>query len=880
MGRVSWVFANKPVYDPADFRERLADRGVVSPPLEQCNSFVNNRGRYPSVGRLLMTRKDIIEIGQGRQPGRQESAHTLTITDEENDRILRFRRLSIVYSQAVWPHVEQHKTSDTTPYVVTVADARHKAHLSAFNDKFNRWLFGSVPDGEMKAQEICTEVWKSLKPLFGADLVFRVSDEECVDLAFHGVSAWDAFWHVLNMVGWTFRVNDEGIPEVIEFDNIKGDVPDDWVIDGDYWLERPEVPKTIVATCQKRDYQWLKYQGAWCAGDAHRLEPTYERRLDTAGFAAVGRLPDVEKPGAKVKVHREGEQVVWVPIALMVNDQNAAVNESQVHRWMRRYAERWFDAVAMMARATSYRFIGASDVLPNSRYGSVVYEDTGQGLTTRINSSELDELSEPRVPKSSFKPGPPNTRDWAPYCREGWVRVVGPLVPSESNRNTILPDTIGLASLRSGTLLGGRVAWTDTPAIQMLNTTGGALAQGAVAFARWNYQIGEQGVWCIIGGAGAVTVAGQAGLEAACVFDGEPTNSVPDATGIVLNRASMLRLLVTGRRAEDRKAVIDIQQGPPQTVLHTHNDRVVWSDSPKVRNVFLIRGRLHFSATEDSGSQSSLQITRGHYQFEDLPNRSHQFAIARAVGPNSVCIGWTGPGVADTVEVAPCLSDFEKQQEFNIRMSESFLPFLCNYMQNCEDGKPWWGEGPQPNPYPDPSSGLQPKECIELQFANGLLVKSPNGLSPTARRNCSLPPFGNAINFNPCVEGSREGEPIGGYPGGGYSPGGGGDIDDPNPSWPDPDEVDPLFDPDQEIDPWARPGVDPGPAITPINPADPDFAVDPPEPQPDLGLVDPTGITNPDPGFEPDDTDFLDDPVEEPEEEDSLRGGLASDDII
>lgn len=829
MSQISWTFANRAVYDPRALYDDLKPKGVDAAALRRCNAFHDNRGRAPSVGHLLMLRRDVEGLSQ-------DSQHSLVLTD--GNRTKRWKKLSIVASRAVWPSATDGKTTPTTPYVVTVADARAKAELSYANASFNRLL----GDNDAKAprlsvKDVSRVLWQSLRPLFGAELRFDVKDEAAFDLAFHGVSAWDALWSVWNMAGWSFRIRD-GLPEVFEVkpETTRIHGPE---YDGDYWLQRPTLPRTIVAVCQKRDYQWQATRDAETAGDAHRLDPVHELRIDTRNL--VAGVEAVEEPDKAVVPHLEGEKAVWVPVALSVAS-TGAVNQAGVEAMMRRYARRWLDAQIMAKRATSYSYIGLQRVTPSSRWGCVSFADHGDGLTTRLGSVECSPEGE-RVAGSSFRPGPPNGLDWAPYCREAWVQIEGPTNPSGDSEDSVGPNQEANVLLRAGTVVAGQLIWTTSKPETAMNTTGKTLKRGQEGFARWNYQLGR---WCVVsGGSSSSGPAPEVDLPdwASGCISGPAVSSYNDPSTVVVNRGTHLRLLALSRG----RMGVEISEGPRDTVFNTGADgNIYWSNTPRSKNVWMINGRIWF----DGGPFPASSIATGgaHLIMPPDSGRSHKYAIAELRGPNTVKIGWHGPGVDVTTRVPKCMTEAEKKEEFRRMLCSELLPYLCDYVSNCElyetphvpgedpcsefecsdtgetgpDGEPL-----PPCPYEDGSSA-----CDTWVFSNGLLVKHPDGRFPS-KRTMAAPVFQEAINFNPCIEG-----------GGGESGPGGGSDPDGNPIWPDPDDPDP--DPD-----GGGPGVDPdGPEPLP----DPDFPhIGPSDGEHPDPLFDPPGDPGPILPFDPDD---------------------------
>ena len=244
-------------------------------------------------------------------------------------------------------------------------------------------------------------------------------------------------------------------------------------------------------------------------------------------------------------------------------------------------------------------------------------------------------------------------------------------------------------------------------------------------------------------------------------------------------------------------------------------DRGPWSTIPKTVAFHSLSGQIQFG---NSGRPTgSLTSQGGHIVLPPQPGRSHQYLVAGRKGPNAVALDWLGPGLSVNFQVPKCRSALEVQQDFNRLLCQNLLPYLCDYLDNCENyGSPFPpGEDPcdpfrtgPSGPDGDPTIPPQGDTCDWVSFYNGLLVLHKNGRVPTARTFPGVNMV-NGFDYNPCTDTSTEGPD---YP------------DDPDPDDPD---SDPDGDPDGGGDGDGDPDGDP-------NPPDPEPPFQPPHiPPPD-----------------------------------------------
>jgi len=883
MSVLKWQFANRPVLEPDDLLRQLDEYDIeVTPLLKRANRWTNNRGREPSIGHILMTKQHI-----GTLPNPQLNQHVLEISDLPN-RTFKVVNLSVIDTQAVFPFAVDFITDAQTPYLVTIADARSKAHLAYVDETFNRRAFteasvgGSEPanDTTMRAKAICSALFDPLEGLFGGPLRFHanVVDEDFLDVAFHGVNAWDALWHVLNTVGWSLRLDTTGRAEVFQWENITTPLPSPLNVDGKFLLQRPVVPRTVVVACQNRDYQWHRHPDTRSVtpGDVHRMKPVYKQDYSTTEWQPKRTTTHEEVPSVQIAAHLEGRSVVWCPTFAIRDDKGAIVNQSQLHAMMKRYARRYFDMELMRARAQGYTLAGLVGVQVSARWGSVTYRNRGtaDGMTTTISSVEVDADYQPGT---VFKPGPPNTLDWAPYSRFVHATINRPVNKADQNEDTgeINADSMVYINPRSGAVIGTQVNWLPERQQLAMNGTGGPIKPGKVCYCQWNYQLGKGGMWVIVaiggtsGGGGVPGVADFADWAARCV-SGRTINEAKDPSLIVVNKGGMLRLL----RLAGTSIGIDFTPGPVNTVLNTQSGRQLkWSTIPRTSAVHLLHGQIQFGAS--SFPQSSLTDGGAHIVLPPDPGRSHKYVIAERRGPNAAKLGWFGPGVDVSPKVQRCLTNEERDEEFQRLLCRNLFPYFCEWMENCEDYGTPHGPGEDPcapteGEYPETEPGA-PSDCVQWVFRNGLLIEHPDGRLPT-NRTFPGPAIVPGFHWNPCGSTDSEGGggiPSPGGPGGPDGPDGpdgpGGPDPDGDPGLPDPEPDDPPdigvppdFDPVDHCrvhpldDPWSDPCFikSQPPNTTPIT--DPNVVKpEPPKPDIPIHLNDPWDEPEVDSGYGP-----------------------------
>ncbi len=606
-----------------------------------------------------------------------------------------------------------------------------------------------------------------------------VQDDVLYDVGFYGVPAWDAFCHVLDVMGWAFRIYDNG-PQVIQFDAspepVKGDL-----IDGAFVLERPTVPASIKVVCQLRDYQWhLRTNGALTGGDNHRLLPTYDRTFATHQWNTTGG----RKPSEPIEGHREGELVVWCPVFAIRGDDGTINNEPALIETMERTARRQFEKSLVANRAQAITVAGLQPHSVSSRWGSVTHWDDGEGLRTTFASAPLTMDCKAY---SEYKPGAPQTRDWAPYQRTMTATIREPLDEDNiTEQGDIVPGAMVWLQPRSGRVNGANVGYSEHPQVIGVNGLGAFAKYGKIAFCVWNYQLGRGGLWEVVAIAGTGEKKDDHDPDLAdwvetCDVSGFFVDAIDDPTQIRLNKKSMLRLVDAGAG----RAGISFQKGRANSILNTHDDGdIYWSTRPQAHAYWAKYGQIHFGF--GSRPTSSLHDGGTHLVLPGHPGRSHKYAIAGATSLGGVKMDWIGPGVNVTDQLMKCMSAAEWDRVFEELMCRNFWPYFCERIDNCEMyGDPFYGSESSPCDNVSESNPATGEMCVEVQFENGLLVRHPDGNLPTPRYFV-LPPLVPDSPFNPCVEkGSVE------------SPGSPGDL--PPTEWPDSptgcDPTNPIDDP-------------------------------------------------------------------------------------
>lgn len=772
MTSTGWTFAGKVVYDTPRLREQLKNRGWdATAELDAANSWTYSRGRNSSVGKLLMVQADLAAIANRQQP-----AHRLAITTDGVS--LTWDNLCVIRTQAVFTRIDDQEASPRQPYLVTIGDARHYARHAVADKQFNYRAANSqrvVSTGDLDGRELLQAMWEPLLPVMGP-LRISGTPAKLESISTWCVSAWDALWEVLDLMGYSLRLLHDGSAHAYPLeDKPIGNAPTTAMFDGEMWMDRPSLPKTIVGCCQLRDYQWQKDDEAETPADYHRLDPTYTRTFETADLLQQRNQPSIERLDTlEVVPATIGTDSVWGTVPLITDDRQRAVNESQVVSHLRTLAERHAVRLLSYSRRTSWTFMGARRLNVRSRWGSVIYRDTGGGLRTTLSSCEVAPTGGKWEVSRQIVAGPPELHDRQPYSRQAWCRVLAPFgddVPSaEQESGEIRPDYLMKVELLYGRLAGDRVVWTGSRVVVAVNAGGETLRIGDRVFAEWNYQLSAGGLWCTTGGGISEESpdypdGGSHAWRQLCEASGHDVQIIRSPSLVTVNRSSMLRMFGTSNRSE---VGIELQQGPGDSVLATKGDLVWWTQCPRVVNqelygwLKLLKGQEQSSASGTGESWVGPPID-GEIRAI-LPRsaaRSHQYMIAEATGPlNTTKLGWFGPGIDCKIIT----------QEWDVT---GFLDYLCDYMTSCVNTG---------SPLPEGVSWSVFTK--EYDFSNGLLVEGPG---------CSVPPFKriaaaqdvDAIEYNPCHDSDKGGDdddpPSAGPPITPNPSGGPGTGDDPCP---------------------------------------------------------------------------------------------------
>lgn len=744
MSEISWRFAGKAVYDAAAFAERLEQRGFeIGPELSMANSFTNLRGRKPSIGKILMLKEDILAIED-----HQEAKHSLVIKD--GAKTLEFKNLCVVKSQAIWPNIDKEKeeTTATTPYLVTIADGRYYARYGSAVGRFPAVEpTGAAPHRDERERWF-DEIEQLLRNHSFGDIRANWTATE-FNVQGHG-SRWDTLWAVLDKHGASVALDSKGVWVSFKLDHfmdnrdeLKNAKP--CLIDGAAWLESPMLPDLVQVHYPKFDYQWHKSIYTNTAVDKYRIDYS-----GSDSFFAKDLLHDPQEmewltqnrlPWKQTK----GTAAVWSSIPEFVADDGTSrygtadgmFTKEGFDNILKSRARTYLRRQIALQRQTSWEFIGAWKILPWSRWGSVVYRDTGGGLTTTIVSTELDlneQVGKWEVQKDETSP--PDEIDQQPYGRELYCSVGRPFglsAGADADCDTILPDQMCHVAAYSGHLTptvspnATSVTWQLRRALVAVNATGRPVKVGRFGFAKWNYQIGVGGIWCLVSADGTK-------WEASCDVKGKETFSIEDPGLIKVNRRAMLRLLdLTKQGCPSPQAIgIDFQEGPPNTVLWTAPDKTIyWTDSPILKNVTLAGSHLKFKKglQEEvwlSGPKFTEKAELGHrILLPAIPPRSDAIVIAENTGPsNTTQLGWFGPGL---------------NSEVSTLSSYMILENFAQWMQNVAD----YGS-------PIPPGEDWPNQTIT--FRSGILMAASDSTGaelPEEQYNPGdEPTVGSA--FNPC----------------------------------------------------------------------------------------------------------------------------------
>jgi len=784
------TFAGKHLIDPVQLRRQFENHQAPYGSFwGKANGWRMQSGRHSGVGKVLMNKQDFDSIKD-----KQLCQHEFVAYDGGN--IMRQTCLCVVGAEAIIGRTDSiGGLSADSVVLITIGDSRTYARHSPPSSIFN-WLQADSRFDQSTFQSVASDRkrWTyltMLKAIFHArlrklfcnhtlnfyhDLPNDLQPPESMQLA--GLTSWDAFWAILDSIGWSFTLDFDGKPWVFSPNNSFPDVntlalaSKSHLIDSRSHQIDPAVPEKVTVIAHARDYQWWRsaetnkpQTGTLTATDNYQRWPMYRRSVrvrDIGGIQPKRIVPNTE-------------HVVWAPYHVLTDDSGAIIDQDGVDEALTRFAKQHTNKIGPGMRWRDAEFSGAWPMRAGLWYTAGAWYDHGDGLKTRMWATpheigpEFDESIPSWEQKYAQTGLPVTTRETKPHARDLYGTVIDGIGSSGDRTGSVIEaDGWCVVAAMSGHVAAPRVKWIQREPVRAINATGQAIPIGSRVFGRWNYQLGVGGEWVIVAtGSSAVSM-----ICAACMPLTHVTECESLSGAITLRKNSMLRLLKAQAAGDVREdspppsPAIDFSQGPKGTVLwtgdpdvfsDTSRDTIYWTRDPSMNTITTKKG---FRIKDGSG-ELWLMASGGKqkFKFPSKPNRSHQYLIAGSVGGDCVTGAWFGPGLDCTVHVP---------YEITVDIyNDTFADCecWCSCGESCyeEGDEGYVGEGVEGNCYCDCSCSCHVDVTVDsvatvdveyhtLQFSNGLLVGSTTGCKPPSESkggSCDEPKFNH---WNPCLD--------------------------------------------------------------------------------------------------------------------------------
>lgn len=531
------TFADKKVLDPVELRSWMLAHGADTALIDgRANGFMQKSGRHPGVGYLLMIAADFRAITNPRQPihelkfiedwEREDPGDPGEIETGTNE--FTISNLCVTRVQAILPAVDGNeddlptRATDDTAFLLTIHDRRYYAQngqgIRQSYNLLHAWGEVDSTTGGLDLGDTLAVLWNGyLRVFFGnVDLkFFGLSDWASVmpdprELHFEGLSAWDAFFAVLDMYRLRFTLDHDGNPWVYQPSTTLPDETEWQAAAAAYRVDsraddmQPWIPETIEVCCTSRDYQWWrKASQPYLTGtDMFRRYPTYKLSFDTATLEPTIETARIV-PGTLT--------TIYAPHHAETDDEgnwfDEAVLEERLEQFGRAYlthaiAGQWRDDL----------FSGCWAVRVGVYFTGVHWFDHGDGLLTRMISTPVDLDGEVEPTDFSDAPwageavehhNPALAGDRQPYHRSVFGQVVGSLYKA-TGTETVNQDEWAQVEVFSGHIRKPTVLWIARQFVRAINF-GEAItvAEAVRVHCVWDWQLGRGGEWVITPGQGA-----------------------------------------------------------------------------------------------------------------------------------------------------------------------------------------------------------------------------------------------------------------------------------------------------------------------------------------------------------------------------------------
>lgn len=480
---------------------RLESQGIVTGMdpnrfLGKANSFILPRGFEAGRGWAIVTGDRASTLNQ------DVATHTLRF---KGDGDITFRKLTVVGCEAL---TGTDVYSDTSLYLVELADLRHFGQYTSINKAYNVLVpdESDVYDATQNSGSDWTyttmvqDIWTFMPGAFGSLNVSDVSFSGTPrNYVFRGVTAWDALKKVLDDQQHELVLSVDGEFSVVPAFTATGDFSDErdthkaFILSGSHDLDTPfsRVPATIRVFFPRRDKAWqnntdlkvVVYKDHW------QLNPLYS--VDVAASSIDGDLSTLA--GTVLPVHSP-EPALYSELGVI---SNAAALSTQATN----IATRVVNARKIADENALYRYSGARSFTLGAEVSCLSVQDTGNGVITEVRGYTRSRRSSTRLDRQQVTPAgdlpffsresnsPPDLPRWAMET-ERWVIA-------DIYGGSLEPNGSAQARVQFGTN-GSGITWADSGSshvITVYDVLGLTVAEGERVFAIFHQQTERWLVW-------------------------------------------------------------------------------------------------------------------------------------------------------------------------------------------------------------------------------------------------------------------------------------------------------------------------------------------------------------------------------------------------
>lgn len=402
------TFAEKVLYDAGQLKDQLDDLEPIVDidELDDSNSYTMRTGRDSGFGAILLRQKDYANIANPRHfihdleftYDYQKEAADPNDPPETVTNTFKIEKLAITRARGVFADVpdiaqtpDDQATGENTLILCELGDPRIYADQSYF--------LGDINEISQKtSSQLLQDIWAGdLTSLFGSLTIPSAAELGETTIVpdgwyFPEMSAWAAFWTILDGEGWDFVVGKDGGARVItgEADTFTED-PDNagtqmfdrardegLLIDFGAEQLQPSLPETITVFAHKRDFPAEVEQAMMATPDHSRL-PVHKTDI-TISDARV-------QPGTR--------KILWGPYSARYDADCNLLNAGELAAAAQEVADRFVNKILLKERS-SWEFSGMWAFEPGYKWGEVEISDTDDGWTTRVDGYRREKRPEVR----------------------------------------------------------------------------------------------------------------------------------------------------------------------------------------------------------------------------------------------------------------------------------------------------------------------------------------------------------------------------------------------------------------------------------------------------------------------------------------------------